>query len=187
MPEPAVAVSVRDLVKRYAGVEAVGGVSFDVAAGEIFGLLGPNGAGKTTTIECVLGLRHADAGSIAVAGIDAIREPGRVKRVLDKTKARVYMEQIGIFYHAYVAENGKPPAKLDDFLEYIKRDSRNEYQMLKEGSFVWNAKAGTDSNKALCYEKDPDLDDNRIVLMGDGSVQQMSTADFDKALPPKDR
>jgi hypothetical protein len=113
--------------------------------------------------------------------------PGRVKRVLDKTKARAYMEQIGIFYHTYVAENGKPPAKLDDFLDYIKRDSRNEYQMLKDGNFLWNAKAGTDSNKVLCYEKDPDLDDNRIVLMGDGSVQQMSTADFDKALPPKDR
>jgi hypothetical protein len=112
--------------------------------------------------------------------------PGRVKRVLDKTKAREYMHQIGIFYHTYVAENGKPPAKLDDFLEYIKRDSRNEYQMLKDGNFLWNAKAGTDSNKVLCYEKDPDLDDNRIVLMGDGSVQQISTADFDKALPPKD-
>jgi hypothetical protein len=113
--------------------------------------------------------------------------PGRVKRILDKTKAREYMHQIGIFYQTYVAENGKPPAKLDDFLEYIKRDSRDEYRMLKEGAFVWNAKAGTNSNKILSYEKDPDLDDNRIVLMGDGSVQQMSTADFDKALPPKDR
>jgi hypothetical protein len=113
--------------------------------------------------------------------------PGRVKRVLDKTKARHYMEQIGIFYHAYVAENGKPPTKLDDFLKYIERDSRDEYKMLKEGNFLWNAKAGTDSNKVLCYEKDPDLDDNRIVLMGDGSVQQMSTADLDKTLPPKDR
>jgi hypothetical protein len=114
--------------------------------------------------------------------------PGRVKRILDKTKARAYMHQIGILYQAYITDNNnKPPAKLDDFLAYIQRDSRDEYRMLKEGSFAWNAKAGTDSNKVLCYEKDPDLDDNRIVLMGDGSVEQMSTADLDKALPEKDR
>lgn len=54
-------------------------VSFDVAEGEIFGLLGPNGAGKTTTIECILGLRQPDSGSIRIDGIDAIAEPVRAK------------------------------------------------------------------------------------------------------------
>jgi ABC-2 type transport system ATP-binding protein len=108
MPEPGVAVSVRDLVKRYAGVEAVRGVSFDVAAGEIFGLLGPNGAGKTTTIECVLGLRHADGGSVTVVGVDALREPVRVKRVVgaqlqstalqDKITPREALALFGAFY-----------------------------------------------------------------------------------------
>ena len=56
-------VIVRNLSKRYGGVEAVRGVSFEIEAGEIFGLLGPNGAGKTTTLECLVGLREADAGS----------------------------------------------------------------------------------------------------------------------------
>ena len=50
-------VIVRDLRKRYGGVEAARGVSFEIQAGEIFGLLGANGAGKTTTLECMLGLR----------------------------------------------------------------------------------------------------------------------------------
>ncbi|HEX7713019.1 MAG TPA: ATP-binding cassette domain-containing protein, partial [Bacillota bacterium] len=44
-------VSVENLVKRYANVTAVDGVSFTISRGEIFALLGPNGAGKTTTLE----------------------------------------------------------------------------------------------------------------------------------------
>ena len=48
--------------KRYGGVEAARGVSFEIDDGEIFGLLGPNGAGKTTTVECVIGLREPDDG-----------------------------------------------------------------------------------------------------------------------------
>ena len=68
-------VVVRDLEKRYGGVEAAAGISFEIQDGEIFGLLGPNGAGKTTTVECIIGLREPDAGSIEVCGIDARRRP----------------------------------------------------------------------------------------------------------------
>ena len=64
------AVSVRDVRKSYGGQPVVGGVSFDVAAGETFGLLGPNGTGKTTTLECVLGVRKPDAGSATILGMD---------------------------------------------------------------------------------------------------------------------
>ena len=64
-------IAVRDLKHRYGGVEAVSGVGFAVAAGEIFGLLGPNGAGKTTTLESILGLVTPDQGVIEIAGIDA--------------------------------------------------------------------------------------------------------------------
>ena len=71
---------VRDLKKRYDGVEAARGVSFDVEDGEIFGLIGPNGAGKTTTLECVIGLRDPDGGSIEICGIDARRHPRDVKQ-----------------------------------------------------------------------------------------------------------
>ena len=67
-------VAVRDLVKRYGELVAVGGISFEVKAGEIFGLLGPNGAGKTTTVECLEGLRVPDSGEIRVLG--EIPSPG---------------------------------------------------------------------------------------------------------------
>jgi ABC-2 type transport system ATP-binding protein len=73
-------VSVRELTKRYGAVAAVRDISFEVAAGEIFGLLGPNGAGKTTTLECILGLRRPDAGAIAIDGIDALAQPERAKQ-----------------------------------------------------------------------------------------------------------
>lgn len=73
-------VILRDLRKCYGGVEAVQGVSFEIAAGEIFGLLGANGAGKTTTLECVLGLREPDSGLIEVCGVDARRNPREVKQ-----------------------------------------------------------------------------------------------------------
>ena len=63
-------VRVIDLFKRYGDVRAVDGVTFDVGKGEIFGLLGPNGAGKTTIVECVLGLRQPDAGTIVVLGME---------------------------------------------------------------------------------------------------------------------
>ena len=64
------AVEIAHLRKAYGAVVAVDDVSFSVAEGEIFGVLGPNGAGKTTTVECVLGLRSPDAGSIRVLGLD---------------------------------------------------------------------------------------------------------------------
>ena len=64
------AVSVNDLSKSYSGVEALHGVSFEIAKGEIFGLLGPNGAGKTTTVEILEGYRRRDGGSVSVLGED---------------------------------------------------------------------------------------------------------------------
>jgi ABC-2 type transport system ATP-binding protein len=101
-------VIVRDLRKRYDGVEAVRGVSFAVEQGEIFGLLGPNGAGKTTTVECLIGLRDADGGEIEVCGLDARRQPHAVKEKIgvalqstslqDKITPREALRLFGAFY-----------------------------------------------------------------------------------------
>jgi len=76
------AVTVRDLRKHYDDVKAVDGVSFDVAAGEVFGLLGPNGAGKTTTVECILGLTQPDAGQISVLGMGHERQSQQIKALI---------------------------------------------------------------------------------------------------------
>jgi ABC-2 type transport system ATP-binding protein len=64
------AISVRGLVKRYAGHEAVAGIDLEVRRGEIFAFLGPNGAGKTTTIEILEGFRPRTQGQVRVLGHD---------------------------------------------------------------------------------------------------------------------
>jgi len=75
-------IRARGLRKRYGGVVAVDGVDLTVYRGEVFGILGPNGAGKTTTLEMIEGLRKPDDGEIEVAGYDAVREPGKLKRII---------------------------------------------------------------------------------------------------------
>jgi len=64
------AVEITHLRKTYGTLTAVDDVSLSVAEGEIFGILGPNGAGKTTAVECAIGLRIPDAGTIRLLGLD---------------------------------------------------------------------------------------------------------------------
>src|SRR5207237_1567971 len=64
------AIAVADLRKSYGDFEAVRGISFEIAEGEVFGLLGPNGAGKTTTVEILEGYRRRDSGTVDVLGFD---------------------------------------------------------------------------------------------------------------------
>jgi ABC-2 type transport system ATP-binding protein len=82
------ALQATNLVKTYGGgrgkpkVVALDGLSFDVAAGSVFGLLGPNGAGKSTTVKIMSTLSRADSGAAFVAGIDVSRHPDRVRRLI---------------------------------------------------------------------------------------------------------
>ena len=74
-------ISVRGLKKNYGEVQAVRGIDFEVARGEVFGLLGPNGAGKTTTVEILEGLRPRTEGEVRVLGFD----PGvQVRQLKDR-------------------------------------------------------------------------------------------------------
>ena len=61
-------LEVREVSKRFGATQAVSDVSFEVAAGEIFGLLGPNGAGKSTTLRLIAGLARPDSGSVSFSG-----------------------------------------------------------------------------------------------------------------------
>ena len=75
-------LQIKGLRKAYGDKEVLRGVDLEAEPGEIVGLLGPNGAGKTTRVSIVAGLRRADAGSVTVAGIDALAHPERARALL---------------------------------------------------------------------------------------------------------
>jgi ABC-2 type transport system ATP-binding protein len=77
-----VAIAVEKIVKKYGDFEAVKGVDFQVADGEIFGLLGPNGAGKSTLIRMMTTLIPVTAGRALVAGHDVSKEPNAVRNMI---------------------------------------------------------------------------------------------------------
>ncbi len=79
---PQGAILVENIVKRYGDFEAVKGVSFEVAEGEIFGLLGPNGAGKSTLIRMMTTLLPVTSGRALVAGYDVARDADDVRRAI---------------------------------------------------------------------------------------------------------
>jgi ABC-2 type transport system ATP-binding protein len=104
-------------------------VSFRAEPGAIFGLLGPNGAGKTSTLECVLGLRHPDAGQITLGDIDLIRDSTVAKALIgaalqsaqlqDKVTPREALRLFSAFYpHART-----PDAMLEEFQLTEKADT----------------------------------------------------------------
>lgn len=129
-PDMSNAIVVRDLHKSYDGIEALRGISFEVAAGEVFGLLGPNGAGKTTTVEILEGYRRRDGGEASVLGHD----PGDAPRAL--------RERIGVVLqhsefaptltvrevHRMFAGYYDRPRNVDEVIELVglleKRDAR---------------------------------------------------------------
>ena len=82
MTQPIAAIAVENIVKRYGDFEAVKGVTFQVAEGEIFGLLGPNGAGKSTLIRMMTTLIPVTSGKAIIAGHDVSREADAVRRAI---------------------------------------------------------------------------------------------------------
>ena len=77
------AIEVVDLVKVYpGGTTALGGLSFAVNDGEIFGFLGPNGSGKTTLVRILVTLQRKTTGGAAVRGYDTDRQSSRVREVI---------------------------------------------------------------------------------------------------------
>jgi len=73
-------IAVRDLLHRYENRTALNSISFEVQAAELFGLLGPNGSGKTTLFRILSTLMVPSAGTATIAGIDAVRDPGALRR-----------------------------------------------------------------------------------------------------------
>jgi len=93
------AILVRDLHKRYGEHEAVRGIDFEVAHGEVFGLLGPNGAGKTTTVEILEGYRARNGGIVSVLGHDPQQRPRELRG-----RIGIVLQSSGMYRHIEVRE-----------------------------------------------------------------------------------
>ena len=115
------AVEVAHLRKTYGTLVAVDDVSFSVTEGEIFGILGPNGAGKTTAIECAVGLRQPDAGTIRLLGLDPRADRDQVREIVGvqlqsgalpaKLRVGEILEEYRSFY--------RDPAEVGDLLDVL--------------------------------------------------------------------
>jgi ABC-2 type transport system ATP-binding protein len=112
---PANAVEVADLRKSYGSLQAVRGISFTVAEGEVFALLGPNGAGKTTTVEILEGFRQRDGGRVSVLGFDPATGDRRLKEQMG-----IVLQTTGVDPYLTVAET------IDMFRGYYRRPRSRE-------------------------------------------------------------
>jgi ABC-2 type transport system ATP-binding protein len=124
------AISVRELRKAYDGHQALRGISFEIAEGEVFSLLGPNGAGKTTTIEILEGYRTRNGGEVEVLGFD----PGRAGSAF-RERIGVVLQQSQLWPTLTVAETHRmfagyyeQPRDVDEVIQLVglseKRDAR---------------------------------------------------------------
>jgi branched-chain amino acid transport system ATP-binding protein len=95
-------LAVRDVTKRFGGVVAVDGVSFEVDAGQIVALIGPNGAGKTTVFNLITRLYRPDGGSVELEGRNLLRTPAH--RIVERGVARTF-QNVELFRSMSVLDN----------------------------------------------------------------------------------
>jgi ABC-2 type transport system ATP-binding protein len=133
---PTPAISVTGLTKNYGDVQAVRGIDFEVATGEVFGLLGPNGAGKTTTVEILEGIRQRTGGEVRVLNFDPDKQKTQLKdrigvclqatNLPDKLKVIEALQVFGSLYSRML--------KPDDLLERLQlQDKRDAYYSTLSG------------------------------------------------------
>jgi len=115
------AVEIAHLRKTYGPLVAVDDVSLSVAEGEIFGILGPNGAGKTTTVECAIGLRMPDGGTIRLLGLDPQADRDQVHEIVgvqlqaSAMPAKLRVAEILDMYRSFYRD----PADVGDLIEAL--------------------------------------------------------------------
>jgi len=116
-------LSVQDVTRRFGGVVALDGVSFDVPAGEIVGLIGPNGAGKTTAFNVITRLYRADSGDVVFDGATLLKTPAN--RIVRRGIARTF-QNVALWPSMSVVDNVRLGAHgrrgdrtADDLLEYV--------------------------------------------------------------------
>lgn len=123
------AITASDLVKTYpkGKVKALDGLSLEVEEGTVLGVLGPNGAGKTTCVRVLATLLKPDSGSATVAGVDAIKNPDQVRKLIGLSGQYAAVDEtltgwdnLVMFGRLYHLSNSQAKARATELLEQFK-------------------------------------------------------------------
>ncbi len=117
-------ITAQGLVKKYGDVVALDGLDLRVPEGTVYGLLGPNGAGKTTTVRILTTLLLPDAGTATVDGLDVVKKPNAVRRIIGLTGQYAAVdeyltgrENLRMFGDLYHLPSSYVKARSDELLE----------------------------------------------------------------------
>ena len=124
-------IDVKHLTRRFKDLTAVNDVSFEVAAGELFGLLGPNGAGKTTTINMLCTLLDPTDGEARICGADIRRERRKVRQSIEILFQETALDEKltareNLYFHAlmYGIKGRECRARIDEVLALVQLTAR---------------------------------------------------------------
>ncbi len=175
---PRLALEIDGLVKCF-DRPAVDGLDLHVRAGEFYALLGPNGAGKTTTLRMIAGLLRPDAGTIRVAGIDALADAVAAKRIMawisdepmiyDKLTPQEYLEFIAGLWGVDPALGAKRSQELLDWLD-LAPHAQQRCEGFSKGMRQKVALAG-----ALVHDPQVIILDEPLTDLDAGSARQVKS------------
>ena len=122
-------ISVKQLSKLYGGLTAVQGLDLSVTQGTVFGLLGANGAGKSTAIECILGTRKPDAGTISILGMNPLLQRKQL------------FENVGVQFQEANYQDKVTVAELCEVTQSLYRNAADYGELLKQFGIFDKAKS----------------------------------------------
>lgn len=114
------AIKVEQLSKSYGSLEAVSNLSLSVKQGTIFGLLGANGAGKSTSIECILGIRKPDTGTVSILGMNPV------------TQRKKLFQKVGVQFQEANYQNEIRVSELCEETAALYRNVKDWHKLLEE-------------------------------------------------------
>lgn len=122
-------ISVKQLSKSYGGLTAISGLDLSVTQGTVFGLLGANGAGKSTTIECMLGTRRPDAGTVSILGMNPFLQRKQL------------FENVGVQFQEANYQDKVTVAELCEVTQSLYRNAADFWGLLKQFGISDRAKS----------------------------------------------